>query len=411
MATTNLYLDLRAKAKDGKGSVIITIYHNASTASIPTGVRLPPSEWNKSTQKAIRVSGCEALNARLQTQKSDIDKAIAMLSMDDAFADMTAPQLKHEIVGGKPKKAAGRLVSDLFQEYLNTGNLKDSTKETYEITLKKIRQFAGPHLKMQDINLKWLRSFETYLAKTQTINGRSIYLRNLRAVCRYSWKNKLISDYPFAFFQIKRQETRKKGVLVNKLREFMHYPTSVYNERYRDYFFLMFYLIGINVIDLFKAQKSQVVDGRLLYTRSKTGRKYSIKIEPEARALLDKYAGSEDNLIEAADHCQHYKSFAHMLNDALKSIGEMVTETLPSDDLFEEATISHIEPLIPGITSNVARHCWATFALEIGIPIEIISQAMGHSAGSKTTWIYIKPNPAKVDEANRKVIDYLLGKA
>lgn len=34
---------------------------------------------------------------------------------------------------------------------------------------------------------------------------------------------------------------------------------------------------------------------------------------------------------------------------------------------------------------------------------------LGHSNWNRTTMIYIKPNPAKVDEANRKVIDYLHG--
>ena len=45
-------------------------------------------------------------------------------------------------------------------------------------------------------------------------------------------------------------------------------------------------------------------------------------------------------------------------------------------------------------------------AYEVGVPIDIISQALGHSMGNRTTLIYVKPDQAKVDEANRKVIDY-----
>ncbi|MDO5760966.1 MAG: hypothetical protein Q4Q06_08060 [Bacteroidota bacterium] len=51
----------------------------------------------------------------------------------------------------------------------------------------------------------------------------------------------------------------------------------------------------------------------------------------------------------------------------------------------------------------------ATFASELDIPKEIIAKALGH--GSKTvTDIYINFNTKKIDEANRKVIDYILGK-
>ena len=46
---------------------------------------------------------------------------------------------------------------------------------------------------------------------------------------------------------------------------------------------------------------------------------------------------------------------------------------------------------------------------QLDIPRETITAALGHSYGNKTTAIYIAPDYRKVDEANRKVIDYVLG--
>jgi len=43
------------------------------------------------------------------------------------------------------------------------------------------------------------------------------------------------------------------------------------------------------------------------------------------------------------------------------------------------------------------------------IPNETIAAALGHSFGNRTTAIYIDKDIRKVDEANRKVIDYVLG--
>lgn len=60
------------------------------------------------------------------------------------------------------------------------------------------------------------------------------------------------------------------------------------------------------------------------------------------------------------------------------------------------------------ITTYFARHSWATIAAELDIPDDVISQALGHAARNSTTAIYIERNIRKVDEANRKVIDWVL---
>ena len=67
-----------------------------------------------------------------------------------------------------------------------------------------------------------------------------------------------------------------------------------------------------------------------------------------------------------------------------------------------------IIPIVPGISTYFCRHTWGTIAEELGIPMDVISQALGHSFANRTTLIYVKFDKKKVDEANRKVIDYLL---
>lgn len=407
MAVTRFYLDMRGKAKDGKGSLLVTIFHNRSTATIPTGIRLLPSEWNG--MRIVRISGSNALNAQINKLKSDIDKSIAFLALEDGFEKMTATQIKAQLSGGKPKKIHGHPVADIFREYMSNG-LGEGTEIIYKTTLKKALSYGGDGLRIESIDLRWLHGFDNYLGKTQSINGRGIYLRALRAICNYAVKLHIINESPFVNFQIKAEETKKRSISVEQLRKFYDYPTNKYNAYYRDYFFLMFYLIGINIKDLLTAKKSQVVNGRLEYYRAKTGKKYSIKIEPEARLLLDKYAGKDERLVEALDHCKYYKSFLHELNNALRQIGEEIEVEVPDGNLFEP--IKHqkkIEPVIPGISTYYSRHTWATLAYEIGIQMDIISQALGHSFGNRTTLVYIKHDQSKVDEANRKVIDYFHG--
>ena len=405
MASTKFYLDLRGKAADGKGSVLIQIFHNHSMTSVSTGIRLLPAEWDG--RRVVRIPGAEAINASLEDRKGKLDKAIAILSIDDKFDRMTAADIKKEIIGGKPRSSCGHLVSDLFAEYIKDGNLKPGTIAIYETTLKKIKAYSGDYLRIEQINYQWLRGFDKHLAEKQCANGRSIFLRSLKAVCNHARKSGIQFQYPFYNFQIRQEPTKKKGVFIEKLREFYSFPVEPYLQRYKDYFFLMFYLIGINTIDLFTAKKSQIVNGRLEYIRAKTGKPYSIKIEPEAEELIRKYSGEGDYLLEVMDHCKFYRSFAHAMNDALKLIGTKTREEIPDpEDLFGASQIiEKVVPIIPGITTNSARHAWATIAQEMDISTDIISRALGHSPTNRTTFIYIKPDQKKIDDANRKIID------
>ena len=404
MASTKFYLDLRGKAADGKGTILIHIFHNRTMTTVSTGIRCTPQEWDG---ERIKSPGSETLNASLQEKKMKIDRAIALLSFDEKFDRMSAADIKARITSAKPK-VSGHLVSDLFAEYLST-NIKEGTKNIYRTTLSKVLSFGGKSLKMENIDLKWLHQFEMYLSKTQGVNGRAIYLRSLRAVCNYS-SHQYGLNYPFANFTIKQEPTRKRSVSVDVFRKFLGYPTTETNRRYRDYFLLMFYLIGINSIDLLLARRNCLVGGRFEYIRSKTHKKYSIKVEPEAEELLKRYAG-KDYLLEAMDHCKLYRSFAHEMNDALKEIGDVRWEMVPDpDDLFAPPRlVKVVTPVIPEISTYYARHCWATFAYEAGVPLDTISQALGHSSGNRTTLIYVKFNQEAVDEANRKVIDFLQG--
>ena len=257
-------------------------------------------------------------------------------------------------------------------------------------------------LKMEEINLKWLHQFERFLAKTQGVNGRAIYLRSLRAVCNYAVHTNVVQEYAFRNFSIRQEPTRKRSVSVELFRKFLDHPAPSHLQRYRDYFLLMFYLIGINSKDLLLAKRDWLVNGRLEYIREKTHKRYSIKIEPEAEEILEKYAG-KNYLLEAMDHCKDYRNFAHEMNDKLKEIGDVAWEMVPDpEDLFGTPhLLKTITPVIPEVSTYYARHCWATFAYEAGVPMDTISQALGHSSGNRTTLVYVKFN----QERSGRVMD------
>lgn len=408
MTTTKFLLDLRGKAKDGKGSILIRIWNSFSSTTISTGVRVSPDNWDG--KEVINHPNSSALNASINEEKAKIDRAIAALSFQDNYSLMTASEIKNAITAEKPIKPLGHSIFNLFKEYMETGDLQEGSKHLYRSAMKKIVSFSGPNTMIENMDFKWLRSFDTFLSKTQTMNGKAIYLRHLRAVMNYAIRSGITCPYPFAQYKIKQAPTNKRSVSVEKLREFYNYPCRQSQRRYRDYFFLMFYLIGINAKDLLMAKPDAIRNGRFEYQRSKTHKAYSIKVEPEANELINRYHG-KNYLLEVMDHCTDYRNFLHKMNDTLGMIGPETKEEVFTDDLFSEPqNIIKTEPIIPGITSYWARHTWATMAYELDLPIDVVSQALGHSMGNRTTLIYIKQDIRKVDKANRAVIDYFLEK-
>lgn len=396
---------MRNKAKDGKGALSIIILKNGTSTSIPVGIRLHPKEWDGN--KVINRADSQSLNAAINKQKTDFDIAMALLSTKPEFASMTAAQVKKTILENKIETPANTKVSTLFEEYMHT-NMSRGTREIYRATLGKVIKYGGRDLEIADVDYKWLLGFDKFLSETQGVNGKAMYLRDLRTICNYAKHIGVTDSYAFSNFQIKTEPTKKRSVSVDTFREFFSFKIPKCQERYRDYFLLMFYLIGINSVDLLHLRKNQLIDGRIEYIRAKTHKRYSIKVEPEAQYIIDKYSG-KDFLLDAMDTCKYYKSFLHDMNDALKDIGPVTWEMKhqKEDKSDKPQLIRTVSPIIPNVSSYYARHTWATFAYEIGIPIDVISQALGHTISNRTTLIYVRYHQSKIDSANRQVIDYL----
>jgi hypothetical protein len=127
---------------------------------------------------------------------------------------------------------------------------------------------------------------------------------------------------------------------------------------------LTFLLIGINPVDLLQLHDKDIIDGRVEYTRQKTKRLYSIKLEPEAEQLIAAYKGDK-YLISPLDRYKSYDDYLHRVNLALKAI-------------------SHN----PDITSYWARHTWATIAASLDIPKETIAAALGHGMNTVIDFVF-----------------------
>ena len=389
-----LAIDLRRVNSNGMYSIVL-ILKNKNVIRVSTPYKSVPENWQDGQYNKKEIN-YQRKNNHLKDIIQKAERLIIEVSENNrVVSDAYLRDKLKEIVKGK--MPIDKVFVDYIDEFAKT-KLNARTVDIYIQTKNKIQKFDSD-CKFEDIDRAWLTKFERWMIDSgMKTNACSVHMRNIRAVFNYCIDEEYTTLYPFRKFKIKKEETRKRSLTVEQLRTLRDYPCEQYQIRYRDIFMLMFYMIGINAIDLFHAKESDVVDCRLEYKRSKTGKLYSVLIQPEAQAIIDKYKG-KNYLLNVLDEYKNYKDFLHRMGDALKDIGPMERKGLGGKKIRQ--------PLFPDISSYWARHTWATIAASLDIPKEVISAGLGHEIGSSITSIYIDFNMKKVDDANRAVIDYV----
>lgn len=400
MATTKFYLDTR-NAEGGKEAPLkLAVTQNGKTALIHLNVQLLPAQWDRLAGKVVGHPSKFAINAYISKRKQDLDNVIFELTMSGEIARMSAMDIKKRVVSELSQD--GPLTKDSFKaRFLAFArSKKESTKEIYMHTYSRLAAYLGEALEtlaFEDITKEWLTGFDTFMQRTSpSKNARNIHLRNIRAVFNEAIDDGVTTAYPFRRFKIRPVATPKRSLRVEQLRRLFTFPVEEHAVKYLDMFKLMFFLCGINVIDL--CHLDGIRDGRIEYYRSKTGRLYSVKVEPEAREIMEKYRGKKF-LLDILDRYGSHKDYMRRFNENLKRIGDVKRSGRGGKKVFD--------PAFPGITTYWARHSWATIAASLDIPKETIAAALGHG-GNTVTDIYIDFDQRKVDEANRRVMDWVL---
>lgn len=402
MANIKLWLDTRKSNKRNIYPIKVFISANYKSALISTGASVAKEYWDAAGEKVIGLPNKQTLNAKAAAVKYKVDEVMLRLSLEGRLASMSATEIRDAAMEFiNPASLERKRREKLFEyRFLQFANLKKaSTRTIYMHTHSRMVAFAGAtlsKLSFEDITKEWLTKFDAFLQKTSpSKNARNIHLRNIRAVFNDAIDDEITHAYPFRRFKIRPVPTAKRSLSVDELRTLFAMETDECSERYLDMFKLVFFLIGINMIDL--CGLKEIVGGRVEYNRSKTSRLYSIRVEPEAQAIIEKYRG-KNYLLDIMDTNHNHKHFLKHMNDCLQNLGD--TKILPHGKKVHN-------PLFPKITSYWARHSWATIAASLDIPKETIAAALGHG-GNTVTDIYIDFDRRKIDEANRRVIDWVL---
>lgn len=401
MISTKLYFDARKPLSDGTAPIKISIYTGDLRTFLLTGVYVKPNQWNGFN--ICCHPQAKELNQLLKSRKLSTDIALVKLHNKGLLPGMTTAELRRRLYENDTEER-----EPPFLPYYD--KLAERQSPGYRRSLKctRGRMLAFdpdlPDKTFSEIDIEWMQGFEDFLGATShSRNGRNVHFRNIRTAFNAARKDELTSSYPFRKFKIKAEPTMKRHLSLAQMHEMCTMKVQPWQEEYRDMFVLSFYLRGCNFADLFALKQESLTGDRIVYIRQKTHKPYSVKVEPEAMEIINRWRGKE-HLLSVADRYRDPQCYLKRLAKNLRELGPM--ELGPRGEHIYHGIFPK------GITSYWARHTWSQICKELGYTLgfskDIVSEGLGHSFGVKVTDFYLQYDEKPVDKANRAIIDAVL---
>lgn len=371
-------------------TIYFQIIHRRTVRRIATGIRVHPAHWDHVGQ-TIRAhpASAPALSLLISKQNrllniiADLDISGHQYTADDIIS--------HYNHTSHTPTFSAFAATEITRKQLD-GKIR--TAQAYQSALNQLLTFTRqPALKIQELNTPLIQKFQTWLISRKASNNTiSFYMRNLRAIFNRAVSQGLATDHkPFAKAYTRIAPTPKRAITLTQMRRIKNLPLPPSLQKSRDLFLLSFYCLGISFIDLANLKKTDIANGRITYTRSKTNQKITIAITPQILTLINKYPAPKPspyliNIIDHLnpDHRRQHKNAITRINRHLKTIGRLI-------------------PLPAPLTTYVSRHTWASIAKTKNIRLQTISDALGHQ-NEKTTRIYLSTiDTTHIDRANRLI--------
>ncbi|MDR1884247.1 MAG: site-specific integrase [Prevotella sp.] len=381
-----LIVDTRRPDREGKFPLKLSFANAGKTVLTALNIHVHEHEFDKQrqilhTDDKSKKSEFQRHNSYLIKELSRANELLHSLMLQNRD-NMSPARFKEMFV--KKNNFDTATFNAYFAAFIK--NREGKTAEIFRDTLNKIEKKFGSRIYFDDITFTWLENFDREMKKdNNSVNGRSLHFRNIRTVFNDAINKDVIDInlYPFRKFKIKSEKTRKRALSIEHLRMLFNYQGSESLVWARDVAKLIFFLVGINVKDLYTLQcpSNNIVE----YKRWKTNVPCSAKLEPETVELMNRFKG-KNHLLYFPERMS-YKSFGQRINKNLNIIGKEIG--------------------VGRLTTYNMRHTWATVAASLEIPKETIGAALGHT-GNSITDIYICFDKTKIYEANRRVMNYVL---
>ncbi|PCH66364.1 MAG: hypothetical protein COC01_08150, partial [Bacteroidetes bacterium] len=289
MASIAVVLDTRKQKLDGTYPLKLRVTHNCISRdkSIKISIRINDWSFKKHKVKSSHPNYIK-INQLLQHKRVEIESRLLDLMLSSSEFKV------YDILGKTSRFLEAPNFKDFGYQIVNEYRDKNKigTANSYKTAIDQLCNRLHKKITLSEIDYSLIMMFENKLVKQGvSVNGIANYMRHLKAIINRAIKSGYLKreDYPFHHYKIKTEKTRKRAlskVDFQKIMEQELSPGSMESEA-REYFILIFCLIGINYIDLAYLKKEDLSEDRITYKRRKTKKLYDIPLSPRAMEIIN----------------------------------------------------------------------------------------------------------------------------
>jgi integrase len=387
----------------GEHPVMLRVIRDRQVKYLSTGISSTKENWNDEASLPKK-SHPHYKEAKRSIAKKLHDAETTVYNLENDNKNLSAYEIKGKLKREKSNNPKFYGYFDkVIERFIASGQIK--TAEIYKDTKRNLIYCTGiKEIHFSDIDISFLNKFEEYL-KSKSKGGNTIYLylRTLRAVLNKAIKEEICSDkyYPFKKFSLGKYsnlKTEKRAISKEDIDKIIALqPKTTNNILARNIFLFSYYCRGMNFVDIAILKWKDILDGRLVYTRSKTKEQFNIQILEPAIKILDHYKSigqSKNDYVFPLLSTDH-KTPQAIFNRKVKMLRE-INKNLKA--------VGKLAGIKSELTTYVARHSYATILKRKGVSTSLISEALGHDS-EKTTQIYLDSfGNSTLDEVNKALL-------
>jgi integrase/recombinase XerD len=379
----------------------LQLIHNLKVKRFSTGEACTVKEWDvEAGRMKPRAKSAATVNRTLNALEAEVVGIVDTLVVHGTLS-LDAFESRYR----NPKASADVLA---YMEGMGTKHTKEGrigyagTFRTAAAALGRLT--AGRPIRFADLTASKLEELERMLKEEgNTGGGIAAYMRTIRVAINTAIKegHMAADQYPFetathAGYSMKRlKSTAQPRALdakdMDKLKRFPFDEAPQLAESVR-YFLFSYYADGMNFQDMARLTRASLQDGRIFYTRQKTGRPINIPVDEVLSGILAAFQHDGPYLfpILGPEHVTEMQQW-NRIRKCLKRVNA---------DLKEAAKVVGIRT---PLTTYVARHTAFTTYYRNGVALEHIAELARHSSPA-VTQLYLRELGCDVlDEARKKL--------
>ena len=380
MAIAKVILYTSKKLTDNTSPVMLRITHKGIRKYYSLSFSCFPEKWDKTNGKFKSTFPKSKTRNRFLSeslfQEEDIIEKMRVQHKEFSFEEFRVQFI------GIESKGVIQFFEDFIERQKAIGKIGNAN--IYHDTKNSVLKFCKKKtLQFNEIDYPFLKKYEEHLRGRGILNNSiSVYMRTLRALINKAIKEKQCPPeaYPFKEYSISKlkNEPSRKALTKEEIQKIVDFEPdpNTKQELTKNIFLFSFYTRGMNFNDIAKLKWDNISDGRIDYIRSKTGKRFSIKISAPVQVILDFYQVFNSNsefIFPVLD--KSYKT-PEQIKNRVKSGLKRVNKHLKE--------IAEVVGIDKKLTSYISRHSYALILKKQGHSIAKISDAMGHESEQVT---------------------------